>query len=281
MRPSRGARLIGRRRRRPRRWSPSCSIRRGLAHRGALVEAWRPLAPRWFARRENCVVRIGGWNLMRAYSLVRWLFAAPLFVLGARSLNACTGGSDPAATGGGMDGAAESGSSGSEEASGPGSGSPGSGSTSASGGGSCEGPCCLPPAPGSSCSSDDDGTTCFTSDLCSGGLAIETSVRCENGTWDSVGSECPDLDGGVTEAGCPARQPIQGEPCSVAQDASCGYELVCPCETGAPPTQPDACPDGETCAGEGFFVCGDQTVFGQAACSDGGWVTTPLPLSCN
>jgi hypothetical protein len=255
------------------------------------VGAWPQLSVRSLRWRATCCSHWeGGRKLMRVHFRGRWLFAAPLCLVGARSLNACNGGSDPAVVDGGsdptvirggVDGAAESGSSGSEEASGPGSGSPGAGSTSANGGSSCEGPCCQPPAPGSSCSSENDGTTCFTSDVCPGGLAIEASVRCNNGTWASVGPQCPDLDGGVTEAGCPARQPIPSEPCSLAQDASCDYELVCPCEAGPQPTQPDACPDGETCAPEGFILCGEEIQFASAACGDGGWVTTPLPLSCN
>jgi hypothetical protein len=172
--------------------------------------------------------------------------------------------------------------------------------------GPCTGPCCTPPALGSSCPSADDGTMCPGGNFCPGGLLFGWQVVCRGGTWQTFGEPCPRLDGGVTAQGCPAKQPMPGDPCMSAEggvvpgvpvcppggppasggDAavlcalplvlSCQYVLECApttCDAGPAPPQPEGGTTTPVCATL-------ASITASATCTDNRWETTPLPASC-
>jgi hypothetical protein len=89
----------------------------------------------------------------------------------------------------------------------------------------CTGTCCNKPAEGSACDANAD-TTCSWAVTCPTGLVLPYEVTCENGTW-KVTNACP-AEGQVDARGCPAREPENQTPCSLASNTSqCGYVLEC------------------------------------------------------
>jgi hypothetical protein len=165
----------------------------------------------------------------------------------------------------------------------------------------CMGACCTPPTLGAPCAATNEGTTCPGDGLCPGGLLFPWEVVCQGGTWQPKGEGCPNLEGGVTEGGCPAQQPSPGAPCTsldaggvvpgvpvcppggpaagsadAGGDILCALPLVLSCQY-----ELECGPSAGACeAGPGQVCSYNAGVSATATCTNDQWVTAPLPASC-
>ncbi len=140
------------------------------------------------------------------------------------------------------------------------------------------GVCSNPPkANGTTC---NDGNTCSTNDVCSGGSCGGTALDCDDGngcTTDScasgtclhVDNTAPCEDGNVCTAGdtCAGGQCIGGGPRSCDDNRACTSD-ACVVGTGCTHTQTPVC---DTCHAGDCSTCRTQCAADGAACSDGCW----------